>query len=398
MPERLTQATLDLSKQLDWMRVSQEITTLLLEGAEEEQALQTIAARVRQIADADTCLLVLPSVKGLWLCEIADGLYADTLLGVTFPEDGRAVSVLRGRVGVLVESLADADRMLLPPLRRFGPALYAPMTVRGSGRGVILLLRKVGAPPFDASDLARAESLAQQTAVALELAASRHSEDEAHLIEERRRISRDLHDLAIQQLFAAGMQMEAARLRLVERDEPELADVLDGALVAVDESVRQIRSIVQSLREEHGPVDLLKQLRREASIGRTALGFAPSLVVRVDGVVLDLALAGLDALDRRIDGEIADDVVAVVREGLSNAARHAHASSVRVEVSVEGAGPSGRVRVRVEDDGVGPGPAAGRRSGLDNLVLRARRHRGCSRLAANPAGRGTVLTWQAPLS
>jgi signal transduction histidine kinase len=382
-----------------WMRVSQEITTLLLEGAEEEQALQTIASRVRQIADADTCLLILPSVKGLWLCEIADGYLADTLLGVTFPEDGRAVSVLRGGMGVLVDSLADADRMLLPALRRFGPGMYAPMTVRGSGRGVILLLRRVGEPAFDASDLARAESLAQQTAVALELAASRHSEDETHLLEERQRISRDLHDLAIQQLFAAGMRMEAARLSLVKRHEPDLAGVLDEALVAVDESVRQIRSIVRSLREEHVPVDLLQRLRREASIGRTALGFAPTLVVRLDGRVVTDAddFAVEDFLAHRVDPEIADDVVAVVREGLSNAARHAHASEVRVELAVDGEGASGCIRVLVDDDGAGLGAAPARRSGLDNLLRRARRHQGSSRLVGRVHGRGTVLTWQVPL-
>ena len=72
--ERLSRLTSELTSQLEWMRVSQEITTLLLEGAEEEQALQSIAARVRAIAEADTCLLILPSVGGLWLCEIADGM------------------------------------------------------------------------------------------------------------------------------------------------------------------------------------------------------------------------------------------------------------------------------------------------------------------------------------
>lgn len=383
-----------------WLAVSQRITTMLLEGTDEEEALQMIAHEVREVADAETCLIVLPSIGDAWACEIADGKMAQSLIGVEFPPDGRALTVLREGVGVIVDSLALANPMRVPQLRPFGPAMYAPMMVRGTGLGVIVLLREEGRTEFEASDLTMAEGLAKQAALGLELAAARHAEDVASLLAERRRIGRDLHDLAIQQLFATGMQLHGARSRLVEQGHEDLAAILEVSLTSVDESVRQIRAIVHSLREADEPVYLVERLRREASIGRTALGFAPSLIIRVDDHAVGSGPEDpyADQVDTRVDPDIADDVVAVVREGLSNVARHAHASSVQVRIDVRGHGPAGRVTIEVEDDGIGVDPGRSRRSGLANLVARARRHRGKFTMGRAERGPGSLLEWQVPLS
>jgi signal transduction histidine kinase len=120
----------------------------------------------------------------------------------------------------------------------------------------------------------------------------------------------------------------------------------------------------------------------------------------VDGRVLDSpqALEGdAAALDERVGEDLADDVVAVVREGLANAARHARATAVAVTVGLAGAAPDGTVTVVVDDDGAGLPAARERRSGTDNLAARARRHGGTFSLSAPPSGRGTRLEWQAPL-
>lgn len=383
-----------------WLAVSQLITTTLLEGTDEEEVLQLIAQQVRDVADADTCVIVLPSVGDIWACEIADGKLASELIGIEFPPEGRALTVLREGVGVIVDSLAKAYPMRVPQLRSFGPAMYAPMLVRGTGRGVIILLREPGRPEFEDADLMMAEGLAKQAALALELAAARHAKDVASLFAERQRIGRDLHDLAIQQLFAAGMQLNGARRRLVDRGEDDLAAIVERGLEAVDDSVRQIRSIVHSLREPDDAVVLVERLRREASIGRTALGFAPSLVIGLDGAIVDAGPSNealVDELESRVGADIADDLVAVVREGLSNAARHAHATSVQVRVTVAGRGPRGTVRVEVEDDGVGTDPEGARRSGLANLAARARQHGGTCRLEETARSRGTHLVWEVPL-
>src|SRR5690606_32660431 len=131
-------------------------------------------------------------------------------------------------------------------------------------------------------------------------------------------------------------------------------------------------------------------------------GFAPTFVVILDGEVVGAEVTDDDGIDARVRGGLADDVVAVVREGLANAARHAQSSSVAVRVTVEGMrtdgagedGPwSGSVLVEVEDDGAGLVPSRTRSSGSANLAERARQHGGTFSLEDAPSGRGTLLRW-----
>ena len=180
-------------------------------------------------------------------------------------------------------------------------------------------------------------------------------------------------------------------------DPSELTSIVEEALDNVDSSVREIRKIVHALRDPDAATGLVERLRREASLARTGLGFAPSLLVQLDGAPLSDDGLDEDRLDERVGTALTDDVVAVVREGLANAARHAHASSVAVRVDVTGQGPLGSVRVDVEDDGLGLPATRGRRSGTGNLASRARQHGGTFTLGTAPGGRGTLLSWQAPL-
>ena len=392
----------------NWLRAGQEITTLVLSGADEDEALERIAAHAREIAGADSAVLILPGLGGELVMEIVDGDGKDALLGTVMPRDGRAWRTMRGGAGELVESLYAHRQVRLEPMRQFGPALYAPMTAEGHAMGVLVLLRNIGRAPFGPHDLLTARSFAAQAAVALRLAEARHVRDAEALLDERERIARDLHDLAVQQLFATGMQLEALR-REAERGESPAAleEVLHQALDNVDASVRQIRSIVHALKDPDAAAGLVERLRREASLSRAGLGFAPTFVVTLDGEVVGTEVTDDDGIDARVRGGLADDVVAVVREGLANAARHARSSSVAVRVSVEGvrsdgaidpdAPWSGSVLVEVEDDGAGLDPQRTRSSGTDNLAERARQHRGTFSLESSPSGRGTLLRWHAPL-
>ncbi|MCL2465927.1 MAG: GAF domain-containing protein [Micrococcales bacterium] len=385
-----------------WQKAAQEIATMLLEGLDEEEALSYIGRKAREVALADTVALVMPGVDGELLVELADGHAADTLLGQVMPADGRTSAVLTEQRGILLRSLSDSP---VDALRPFGPAMYAPMQTGARGVGVLVLLRRLGQQPFDDDDLVTAESFAAQAAMAFVLAEARHAQDIAALLDERERIARDLHDLAIQQLFATGMQLESARLKAVVGglDPAEVCDILDQALDNVDESVREIRGIVHALRDPDEATSLVERLRREASLARTGLGFAPSLVLELDGEVVDERESGEglvideEILDDRISSSLNDDVVAVVREGLANAARHANASSVTVRVSVTGLCPWGTVSIEVRDDGRGLPPDNARRSGTGNLASRAHKHGGSFSLTPSPDGLGTLLAWQAPL-
>ncbi len=387
-----------------WIAASQNLTTTMLEGADEEEALALIARTVREVSEADTALIVLPSIGDTWAGEIADGYHADRLVGIVFPAEGRAMSVLHEGTGMIVDSLARAQTMRVPELGEFGPALYAPLRSRGTTSGVLILLRRPGGAEFDASDLPLAESLASQATLALELASARHAEDVANLLDERDRIGRDLHDFAIQQLFAAGMQLDATKQKVAggELTRDQIISSLDESLASVDEAVRQIRAIVHNLKERDQEVGVVERIRREASLARNFLGYAPSLVIALDGRAInedeDSEEMRTEQTEGRVDDDLSDDVVAVVREGLSNIARHAHATAASVTVEIEGREEAGTVTVSIVDDGTGIDPHRTRNSGLGNLAARARRHGGSFDFHPGYDGVGTEIVWRAPLA
>jgi signal transduction histidine kinase len=359
------------------MAAAQEVSTAMLSGAEEDEALHLIAQRSRQVADACASALVLPGWEGQWVLEIADGEGSEVLVGSVMPPEGRAVSVVRSGQGLRVAELSTEPSMLIPALRAYGPALYAPLVAGDERVGVLMLLRHVGEKEFTDADLTTAQTFAGQAALALQLADGRRRSEEAELLQERARISRDLHDLVVQELFAMGMRLG----RLREGAEPQVQGHIDSSLESLDRVVRQIRSTIRALRDTDDATGLADRLHGEANRAHISLGFHPQLQLH--------PVIGLDEL---VPADVADDVVAVVREGLSNAARHARAASVVVDVEAD----DRWIVIEVADDGVGLPPDSDRRSGLDNLLERARRHGGDC--AANPnASGGATLRWRACL-
>ncbi|MPV51196.1 GAF domain-containing protein [Pseudactinotalea sp. HY160] len=367
-----------------WLQAGHDITSALLQDPDPEDALALIASRIRQVADADAACIVLPGVGGDWVIEIVDGPETADLLGIVMPAEGRARSVLSSGAGLVVDSFSRTPSLRVPEFGRYGPALYAPLLADGNALGVIALLRRLGAPEFMQDELTIAESIAGQAALALKLAEARAAQDRATLLDERARIGRDLHDLAIQQLFATGLQLSKARESVTDSTVHQaLTEALDG----VDDSVRQIRAIVRSIRSDDEAAPILERLQRETSLARTGLGFAPSLVVTPSDPRDDV-----NELAALVGGDLADDIVAVVREGLANAARHARASSVHVQVDLS----PRSVQIEVADDGVGIDPARTRASGLANLGSRARRHGGTFMFGPGETG-GSLLHWDARL-
>ncbi|HHT40889.1 MAG TPA: GAF domain-containing protein [Actinomyces sp.] len=384
-----------------WMEATHNITTALLEGTEEEEALALIAQTARQVADADTALIILPSVGDTWACEIAEGYAADELLGTVFPPEGRAMAVRREGAGMIVDSFVRAPVVRIPAMKKFGPALYAPLMSGKVAEGVLVLLRKPERLEFEPGDLPLAEGLATQAAFALTLAEARHTEDINALLDERDRIGRDLHDFVIQQLFATGIHLDTAKAKLEDKEigVDEIKQLLDTATDAVDRSVGQIRAIVHDLREPDSNVNIVERVRRETSLARNALGFAPSLIAEIDGTTVGQDdFEGLLEITDRWDPVITDDITAVIRESLSNVARHAKATAVQIELKYNDEGDHQTVTVVVEDDGVGIPKDRKRTSGLRNMLTRAERHGGTMTLDEGQGGHGTRLTWTVPVS
>lgn len=370
----------DVRRRERWLAAAQEVSTTMLSGAEDDQALHLIATLATEVAEADMAALVLAGWGGQWVLELAVGEGADELVGTVMPDDGRAATVIRLGRGMLVPDLATDPQMKVERLRRFGPAMYAPLQARDERIGVLMVARRVGGHQFTRTDLATAQIFAGQAALALQLADGRRRAEENELLDERARIARDLHDLVVQELFAMGMRLSRLRERL---DPDELADV-DTSLESLDRVVRQIRATIRALRDPDERAGLADRVHAEAARSHAYLGFRPEVVVEI-----------ADELDpdELVDGEIADDLIAVIREGLSNAARHAHASAVQVRLAIT----RREVRAEVRDDGAGMPAEFTRRSGLDNLTERARRHDGRCEALGNADGTGSTLRWSVPL-
>jgi signal transduction histidine kinase len=209
----------------------------------------------------------------------------------------------------------------------------------------------------------------------LALVAARSQKDRSRLalFEDRDRIARDMHDHVIQRLFATGLSLQAAA-RMTEH--PTVGSRLDEAVDDLDAAIKDIRRTIFELHRARPTLELRQEIADLVRVSTKTLGFAPDLTI-------DGSLEGLSA-------DLASDLVAVLREGLANVARHARASSVMVRVTSDGT-----IQVEVADDGVGVASTAVQ-SGLANLRKRAESHGGSLTLGQRTP-RGTVLVWQALL-
>ena len=265
-----------------------------------------------------------------------------------------------------------------PPMRSF---LGVPIRVRGEVFGNLYLTDKTTAEVFTDVDEELVVGLAAAAGVAIENARLHTRVQEFALVEDRERIARDLHDTVIQRLFATGLSLQGTA-RLVRTDADAAVTRIEAAVDDLDLTVKHIRSAIFELESSRvssggGLRDRVLALGREAA---GALGFEPRCFF--DGPV-----------DSAVGDDLAVELLATLREALSNVARHAQATRVEVEVVV-----TDQVVLRVVDDGIGPpAPDAPRGHGLKNMEARAARRGGRFELRAG-SPTGTVLEWQVPRS
>ncbi|MFF3608406.1 GAF domain-containing protein [Streptomyces sp. NPDC002463] len=367
-----------------WLAANSDLTSALLSGAEETEVLDGMLERAVDIAGADMGVFYLVGAGGELRGSLARGEGAEAHRGVVLPtSEGTLAEVALAQEGlVTVGDVENEPRIRVQPERwkGFGPVVAVTVGTKERLSGVLILARRHGRPAFTGSEITALPGFAGQAALALELADRRRDAEQVSLLEDRDRIARDLHDLAIQRLFATGMTLQSAR-RFVEH--PEAVDRLTRAIDDLDATIKIIRSTIFGLRD-HGTPGTAPKLRnrvaRAVDEAATTLGFAPAL--RMEGL-----------LDTDVPSEAAEEVIVVIGETLTNVARHARAR--RAEVSVVAA--DGVLAVTVSDDGVGI-PQGGRRSGLRNLSERAERLGGTLSVRARvEPGSGTVLEWRIPL-
>ncbi len=364
-----------------WLQVNAEITHTLMSGADQGGVLPLIAERAREITASALSVVAMP-VRGTdtLAVELAIGQEADAWRGVVLPVEGTLIGqAFVQRVSVSSPDVSRDARVSAGPPRfdGLGPAVAVPIGSGDDARGVVLLVRQSGGREFSAKETEPLEVFAAQAAVAMELAERREDAEQIALLEDRDRIARDLHDLAIQRLFATGMTLQSAD-RFIQHE--GASDRVQRAVNDLDETIKIIRSTIFGLRSREGDAAAGLRSRAVRAVGEATalLGFAPS--VRMEGL-----------LDTHVPAETADHVLAVLTESLTNIARHAHADRSDVMLETDGR----QVRLTVTDNGVGI-PDGGRRSGLTNMAERARKLGGDMELES-PGGGGTRLVWHAPL-
>lgn len=358
-----------------WLAAAAEITSVLLGEVRRTDALALVARRAREVAEAELVLVLLYDDQAeQFTVEVVEPATAPTPVGTVLPaaDTTFTASVTRG-AQVLVDSL-DAAAPWPAPVSA-GPAVIAPLAAGDTLHGVLVVTHSPGREGLSGDDASLLASFAGQAALAMERARAQEERELLVVLEDRERIARDLHDVVIQRLFATGLHLQSSVPLSSAR--PELAGRINAAVDDLDATIRDIRRAIFELRTPVG-AELRTEITEAVQASMPALGFRPAL-----------ELSG--PIDSAVPEAVRSDLLAVLREALSNAVRHARASRVTVTVRVAG----GRLTVEVVDDGVGTGPGAAR-GGLLNLGERAARHGGGFEFGpAEPAG--TRLRWAVPL-
>ncbi|PBC48725.1 histidine kinase [Rhodococcus sp. ACS1] len=354
-----------------WLTAVAAITSRLMVGGSLDETLHTLAAEVRELSSGDEVFIVVTLGEGAVVG--ADSTVRP--LRTNFRSATQAepfAEVLRSRTPALLTGIDG----LAPFSAEAGRAAVLPLST-ASGVGGVLVVTARGTAPWDPDEVARLESVADLAAVAVEFADQQSKQRLLSVLADRDRIARDLHDNVIQRLFATGMSLQSTH---AVGDVPDgVRSIVSTAVEQLDRTVREIRTTIFDLQA-------------------TGIASATSLRRRLLDVIGDLTshspvapnVQFTGAIDTLVPSRIHPHAEAVLREALSNALRHARATTIDISVAA-----ADDLVVTVADDGIGIADGA-RRSGLDNLDRRAEHCGGTC--TVDSADGGTVVTWRVPLT
>jgi signal transduction histidine kinase len=351
-----------------------------------DEVLQVIVDRVRPLVRAQYAALGIVDAEGRIERFITSGIDAATRHRIGALPEGH------GLLGLIIRenrSFRIADINTDP--RRFGfppnhppmtSFLGVPITVKGASLGRLYLTNKVGADEFSEDDLSLCETFALHAGIAMENARLHEQLRRLAIVDERERISKDLHDGIIQNMYAVGLSLE---------DVPELmADDRDEAAARVERAIDSIHLAIQDIR------NFIIGLRPELLEGASLVGGLATLVEEYrHNTIIDLELRVPDALIEPA-ATTTGQLLSIVSESLSNVVRHSQATRALVELIADETGA--RYELRIEDNGIGFDPAlVGRlgHRGLINTRERAAQAGGTVTIDSQPGG-GTRLTVRVP--
>ncbi len=369
-----------------WQRAVSEIGTAVLSGGDSSDVLGLIAEKSRSLTGAAAALIALPDSKNSLIIEIVNIDSAPTpialrllsWLGANVPDD----SLLRKSFslgGSLIEDKCFIwSQVTTDPAEETVAAVALPLRTVDKVLGVLLLIWPAGSLMAANEVIGLIESFAGQAALTLVLAEAQQHKEDLAVLEDRDRIGRDLHDLVIQRVFATGLLLNG----LLQEGElpPEFNKKINIAVGQLDETIMEIRQTIFDLHIDSSQSSVRGRISQEVISASITLGFPATLTL-------------VGPLDSMITPVIADHLLAVVREGLSNCVKHAHATEIDIRVAIDARG----LVCEVIDNGKGY-EVGSRTSGIANLEARAAELVGQLIVGARPdAQPGTWLCWSVPL-
>ncbi|SBS73509.1 Hypoxia sensor histidine kinase response regulator DosT [uncultured Mycobacterium sp.] len=360
-----------------WIEATRDIGTELLGGADPAQVFRLIADKALQLTSADAVLVAVPTDIELPTDRVSELLVVETSGVIGHAQSMEPIKVAGNVIGEAFT--AQTPRRFddigddLRAMPEAGPAMVLPLRTTETVAGVVVILRRRGRQTYSDEKLDMMAVFADQATLAWQLATTQRHVRELDVLSDRDRIARDLHDHVIQRLFAVGLSLQGTipRTRV-----PEVQQRLIGIVDELQGVIQEIRTAIFDLHGGSAGTTRLRQ-RLDEAVG----AFAGSELRTTVQYIGPLSV---------IEATLADHAEAVVREAVSNAVRHAHASTLTISVRVED-----ELAIEVVDDGCGL-PADVTASGLNNLRERAAEVGGKLYMGAAPGG-GTILRWTAPL-
>jgi len=350
-----------LMRRMNEISSVERLADLLISGGSLDDVLRSAADEARNLTNASRSTLLL-------LDHITGDLVIDQITGVSEPDDfigtrlgpgkSKAHAVLKRRKADIVNDLTMDPEVDSATIRRLGSprsGAFVPIMVGERELGALAVYDRDDEKPFSNDDLAILQILANQVAIALENDRLSEALRDMAVLEERERIAKELHDGVIQSIYSVGLALQGSH-SLMSRD-PDLATKrIDQSIAELDNVVRDVRSYIFELRpkvvEEQGLEEAIRLLVRDLEVNTLA-----HTILELDGETCSSLAPGQE-----------HHVVQIVREVLSNIARHSQASEVSVAVQTAG----DDFRLSISDDGIGFDPAEVERgNGLNNVEQRS---------------------------
>ena len=367
----------EAERQRRWLEAAAETTTALLGPISRDAALELVADRARDVADADFVALLMPTADDVLEIRAVSGTAVHELIGETVGAfESLAGEVARTQVTAVVPN-TDLDSRYSPATTPLWPDLGSVLILplrSGDVTGALTVgWHEVLKTDRWELDPELPQRFADQLALVLQVAQAQEDQARLAVFEDRDRIGRDLHDVVIQRLFAIGLMLDNT-VRLIQS--PGAASRLSSAIDEIDATIKDIRRTIFALGISAAEADLKGGMEGILSHAALTLGFTP--VLEVHGPV-----------ESAVPHEVREHLLAVLNEALSNIVRHASASTVEVLLDV-----AEDIRLQVRDDGSGLGDNEPG-SGLTNMRARADLLGGRFMAQDLPTG-GLELTWAVP--